>query len=319
LVYINGKGSVMISVRSGLVTFVIAYSVLIVFECSATTKCIGVVGAGVSSYWDDVYNGANQAAEELNIKVYTRGTFDETDKHGQRAIINYFIKNNGCSALVLAPNSKDRRTDVSKLKSMGIPTVYIDRNMGGDAVSIIASDNAKAGSQAGKEMVKALLGKGKVAILRFDKNVKTTSLREDNFRAEVIKAGLEVTLEEHLSTTIGLGRSKAYEILKNVDHLDGIFTPNAITTIAVIKALERLNKSDILHIGFDADEIIIKSLKAGHVHGIFLQQPFQMGYQGVHMAFLAMQSKKVKENIITPTIFVNSENVENIKIDTRSN
>ncbi len=309
----------MISVRAGLVIFIITYSALIAFECSAALRCIGVVGAGVSSYWNDVYKGANQAGKELDIKVYTRGTFDETDKLGQRAIINYFIKKNGCSALVLAPNSTERKTDVSKLKAIGIPTVYIDRDMGGDAVSIIASDNAQAGKQAGKEMVKALLGKGKVAILRFDKNVKTTSLREDNFKAEVIKAGLDIILDEHLSTTIGLGRSKAYELLKNVDNIDGIFTPNAITTIAVIKALERLNKSDILLIGFDADDVIIKSLKAGHLYGIFLQQPFQMGYQGVHMAFLAMQGEKIKENIITPTIFVNSENVESIKINTRSN
>jgi len=308
-------------VKGGMVTLMMSFAVLVSFECSAASRCIGVVGAGVSSYWDDVYKGANQAAKELDIKVYTRGTFDETDQLGQRAIINYFIKKNGCSALVLAPNSTERKTDVSKLKAIGIPTVYIDRDMGGDVVSIIASDNAQAGSQAGKEMVKALLGKGKgkVAILRFDKNVKTTSLREDHFKAEVSKAGLDIILDEHLSTTIGLGRTKAYELLKNVDNINGIFTPNAITTISVIKALERLNKSDILLIGFDADDIIIKSLKAGHVHGIFLQQPFQMGYQGVHMAFLAMQGQKIKENIITPTIFVNSENVENIKINTRSN
>jgi len=309
----------MISVRAGLFSLIITFSILISFGCSAASRCIGVVGAGVSSYWDDVYKGANQAAKELGIKVYTRGTFDETDQLGQRAIINYFIEKNGCNALVIAPNSTERKADVNKLKAIGIPTVYIDRDMGGDVVSIIASDNAQAGSQAGKEMVKALLGKGKIAMLRFDKNVKTTSLREENFKAEVIKAGLEITLDEQLSTTIGLGRSRAFELLKNVDNFDGIFTPNAITTIAVIKALERLNKTDILHIGFDADEVIIKSLETGHVHGIFLQQPFQMGYQGVHMAYLAMQGEKIKQNIVTATVFVSSESVGSIKIHTKLN
>lgn len=129
-------------------------------------QCIAVITAGGGqTFWRDVREGAVQAGKELEIKVYVRGAIDESNIQGQKHLINTLMRQ-GCQGLVLAPNAKERKKDVAQLKHQGIPTVtvYVDRDIGGDRISVIKTDNFAAGELAGREMVKAL--KGKVAVFR---------------------------------------------------------------------------------------------------------------------------------------------------------
>jgi len=283
-------------------------------EISATAECVGVVTAGGGKgFWGDVIKGANQAGKELGIEIYARGAVDEANVEGQRYIIESTIKF-GCKGLVLAPNSKDRKKDVAQLKAQGIPTVFIDRDIGGDRISVIKTENFSAGEKAGIEMAKALRGKGKIALLRFKKNLFTTTARENGFIKGATSGGLEIVVDQYLGTRVGEARSEAYRILKGLKRIDGIFTPNESTSLGVIKALERLNKAGkVVHIGFDAHKIMIESLKAQHIYGFIVQRPFQMGYQGVHTVYRAMHGKSVKQEVNTDVVFITRENINHVR------
>jgi ribose transport system substrate-binding protein len=298
-----------------LIKIIIIAVIFVGFESSATAECVGVVTAGGGQgFWGDVIKGANQAGKELGIEIYARGAVDEANVEGQRYVIESTIKF-GCEGLVLAPNSKDRKKDVAQLKAEGIPTVFIDRDIGGDRISVIKTENFSAGERAGIEMARALHGKGKIALLRFKENLVTTTDRENGFIKGATSGGLEIEVDRYLGTMVGEARSEAYRILKGLKNIDGIFTPNESTSLGVIKALERLNKAGkVVHIGFDSHAVMIESLKSKHIYGFIVQRPFQMGYQGVHTVYRAMHGKSVKQEINTDVVFINRENINDTQI-----
>ena len=282
---------------------------------STATQCVAVVTAGGGQdFWKNVIKGANQAGEELNIKVYARGAVDESNEEGQRRIIQAAIER-GCSGLVLAPNSQGQRKVVRQLKIQGIPTVYIDRDINGDRISIIKTENFSAGEKAAIEMAKVLNGKGKIAVLRTSNKVKATTARENGFIHAATAHGLEIVVDQYIGTRIGEERKNALQILNKSPHIDGIFTPNESSTIAVIKVLEHLNQTGkIIHIGFDAPKLVIDALKSNNIYGFMVQHPFQMGYLGVYTVYNALQGKTVNKKVNTEAIFINKNNINETNI-----
>ncbi len=272
--------------RSGLFKIVFILAGLLGISTIAIAKdCIGVIPAGSGhAFWNAVEAGAQQAGKELGIAIYYRGPNDESNTEGQRLIINRVVEQ-GCKGLVLAPNVPERAEDVAALKAKGIPTVYIDRDTGGaDVLSVIATNNYEAGKLAGREMVKRLQGKGTVALLRLRKGVASTEAREQGFLEEVTQAGLRIVLDDYLGTQVGEARLTAAQLLQDrIETLDGVFTPNESTTLGTLRALQKLKKAgQVTHIGFDSSELLIKALASGQVFGLVVQQPFEMGYQGVY-------------------------------------
>jgi len=286
------------------------------FNSYLGAECIGVVTAGGGKgFWTEVRKGAQSAARELGISVYVRGAVDEINTKGQLSIIDTVINQEGCIGLVLAPNSKKHLKIVSELKRKGIPTVYIDRDIQGERVSVIKTNNELAGKLAAQEMVRVLKGKGKVAVLRLNKSVSTTNIRENSFIKEAKKGGLEVVIDEYIGTRVGDARKNAYEILSIRDDITGIFTPNESTSMGVIKVLERLNQvGKIIHIGFDSSSFMIQSLKSEHIYGFIVQKPFMMGYEGVYAVYSVLQGNTVKKQLDTGVIFVHKNNIDKVNV-----
>ena len=290
----------------------ILFSLLAVSAHASPVPCIGVITAGGGvGFWRHIQQGALTAAQELNIKVIVRGAVDETDVQGQKHIIDYVVKL-GCKTLVIAPNSLDRREDTKHLKQQGIDTLFIDRDVGGDRISVIKTNNYQAGFMAGMEMVKALkpLNKSRIAILRMDKNVSSTSLRESGFIKAVTNNGLKVVLDAYIGTTVSSGRRNATTLLQDMHNIDAIFTPNESTSTSVLVTLKQLNKQDdVIHIGFDSHKFMVQAVSDGKMYGFISQQPFLMGYKAVQTAYQVMQGQAVAPDIHTEVIFVNSDNI----------
>ncbi|WP_432460370.1 substrate-binding domain-containing protein [Agarivorans sp. QJM3NY_25] len=287
---------------------------------SVTAECIGVVTAGGGAdFWKLVERGARSAAAKIGTEVYVRGANNELNVEGQGALINTVL-DRGCGALVLAPNSPERAVDVALLKSINIATVYIDRDVGGAPMLIIKTDNYMAGALAGRKMAKALGGKGKVALFRLDKSVVTTAAREQGFIDEAVKGGLEVVVDVYLGTTVGSARFKALSILNHMQDVQGIFTPNELTTLATVVSLRQLERQgSMVHIGFDSNRSINAAIVNKDIYGVVIQQPFAMGYLAVYAAYQAMlghQPELQDQPLLwdTGVLFVDHSNINQAKV-----
>ncbi|ODN43967.1 hypothetical protein BGC07_00865 [Piscirickettsia litoralis] len=280
-------------------------------------SCIGVVtaGGGQGFFGSELKGVQKRAGKELGVVVHTRGLADELNFKGQRSLINYFTQKLGCEGLLLAPNSNDRKEDVDRLKAQGVIVVYIDRDMAGDRVSVVKTENFRAGEIAGREMVAALKGQGNIAVLRLSKEVVSTTAREEGFIKAAKAGGLKIVVDEYVGTKASHARGKAYDIFNTHNDIDGVFTPNESSSIGTLKALERANKTGkILHIGFDSHPVMLKALRSGKMYGFIAQRPFQMGYQGVNIVHRVIQGKPVKPAVDTGVIFINMDNLNDKEV-----
>lgn len=283
--------------------------ILLFNSTSLMASCIGLITVGGGHFWAEVKKGALRAGNELDIRIYHRAPIDESNVSGQKKIIQEAIQK-GCKGLVIAPSSQAINKITTQLKQQKIPIVYIDRDYGGDRLSIISTNNYLAGEFAGKEMIKALKGKGKVALFRLSKDVLSTTKRENGFIKVATEGGLEIVIDQYIGVRVGDAREKSLKTLKEMNDIDGIFTPNESTTLGVSINLQNLSISKrIIHIGFDSHKRIIDAVNNNHMSGFVVQNPFQMGYQGVHNVYKAMSGNKIDHEIDTKVVFVNKENL----------
>ena len=277
-------------------------------------SCIAVVNVGGSEFWNEVKNGARKASKELKLNLYIRGAVDEINVKGQKRVINDAI-NKGCKGFVIAPNSTQINGIVSQLKLKNIPTVYIDRDYIGDRVSIVSTNNYKAGQLAAQEIIKALKGQGNVALFRLSKDVVSTTNRERGFIDELEKSDIKIILDKYIGTRVGNARRNSFTWLKRMQNIDAIFTPNETTSLAVLKNLKTLNKAGkVLHIGFDAHGLMIEALQSNMIYGFVVQQPFEMGYKAVYTLNDAMNNRRINSKIDTNVLFIDKNNINEIKI-----
>ena len=263
-----------------------------------------VSGSELRPFWTEVIQGAKQASDELGYQLYIRGTINDKDSEGQKTILHRFVNEHSCIGVVIAPSDSSRNQDVALLKAKGIPTVYIDRDTGGERVASVTTDNYAAGQFAAKKMSEALGGSGKVILFRLDKDVASTNQRELGFEDEAKKRGLDIVASPYLGSRVGDARSLARKTLRRIDKIDGIFTPNDTTTIGTIIAREVLRKhKKVIHIGFDETPFIKDSLEKGKLMGYITQSPYEIGYDGVYSVSQALNGLEVHD-IKTPVVFI---------------
>ncbi|QMV16848.1 ABC transporter substrate-binding protein [Vibrio spartinae] len=270
-------------------------------------NCVTVITSGSTSrpFWSKVIEGATQAGKELGLQIYARGTVEDSDSAGQKFVLDNTMRLFHCRGLIIAPSDVSRNQDITRLNTEGVPTIYIDRDTGGDRLASVTTDNYAAGQLAAQKMGKALGYQGNVILFRLKKGVASTDARERGFADEAQKIGLTIIADAYLGTQVGDSRSRSGEILDQFDQIDGIFTPNDTTTIGVLIAREdHRSPSDVVHIGFDEQEIMIESLKKGELYGYVIQLPFKMGYQSVWLMHKALQGKTVQGQLHTPIEFI---------------
>jgi ribose transport system substrate-binding protein len=289
---------------------------LAVAACLASTGCgkakqefkyrIAVIPKGTShEFWKSIHAGAVQAARERgDIEIIWDGPPKESMRHEQQQIVERFTSE-GVSAIVLAPC--DRKTLTAPVEGAikkGIPVVIIDSGLEvSDAIQnsdkylgYVATDNRQGGVVGARRLLELLKGKQrpKVLMIRYQTGSESTEQREAGFRETIEKAGsvrLVVPADE-AGATAESAQQVAERLLSDHKDLDGVFVPNESSTTGVLRALEGLKRAgEIKVVGFDVNEDLLGALRAGRLHGLVLQDPFDMGYQSVHRAAGYLEGK----------------------------
>ena len=271
-------------------------------------------------YWKAVHAGADDAAAELGANVVFQGPLKENDRESQVSLVENAISG-GTDALVLAPlDSQGLVKPVKEALDKNIPVVIIDSALNSDGyASFVATDNEKGGQMDGDEMIKLLNGKGNIVVLRYAMNSASTEAREKGFEEEIrAKApGIKILTDKlEAGPTVDTAVTNSENLLapyKRPDgslNLDGIFCPNESSTEGMLKVLEQ-NKwaGTVKFVGFDANSRLIDGLKDGHLNAIVVQNPYQIGYQGVKAAVLTLEKKPVDKRIDTGATLITKDNM----------
>lgn len=278
---------------------------------------IAVVPKGTAhEFWKSVQAGTVRAGKEAGVSVSFTGPAREDDREQQIALVQNLISGKA-SAIVLAPlDDKALVEPVRQAKAAGIPVVIIDSPLQGEAgkdfVTIVSTDNFKGGEIAGEALAKAMGGKGKALLLRYNEGSASTTQREEGFAQAAKKAGLEVVDPKRYA---GVTRASAQEAAENLlaanGDVGGVFCPNESSAFGMLLALRsRGMAGKVKFVGFDSSDAVVDAMKKGEIAGLVWQNPIRMGYLGVKAAIEALDGKKVETKIDTGAMLVTPENME---------
>ena len=289
---------------------------------------IAVVPKGTShEFWKSIHAGAVKAAQELSsegtqVEVIWKGPLREDDREQQIQVVEGFASQ-GVNGIVLAPlDNRALARPVEEAKAAGVPTVIIDSALESNAiVSFVATDNRKGGRLGADRLGELLGGKGKVILLRYAEGSASTEEREAGFLDEMKQKFPNIQListDQYAGATRDTAKRASENLLNRFgDDVQGIFCPNESTTAGMLSALQDAGKAGkVMFVGFDTSQSFIDAMRAKQLHGIVVQNPFNMGYLGVRTMLESLQGKPVEKRIDTGVTMITLDNLDGAETQT---
>lgn len=283
---------------------------------------IAVIPKGTShEFWKSIHAGAIKAARELSspgaeVEVIWKGPLREDDREQQIQVVEGFTSQ-GVNGIVLAPlDSRALARPVEEAKAAGVPTVIIDSALESQSIiSFVATDNRKGGMLGAVRLGELLGGKGKVILLRYAEGSASTEEREAGFLQEMKQKFPNIQLisaDQYAGATRDTAKRASENLLNRFgDDVQGIFCPNESTTAGMLSALQDAGKAGrVMFVGFDATQMFVDAMKAKQLHGIVVQNPFNMGYLGVKTIVESLRGKPVEKRIDTGVTMITPDNLD---------
>ncbi|HEV8140011.1 MAG TPA: substrate-binding domain-containing protein [Pyrinomonadaceae bacterium] len=283
---------------------------------------IAVIPKGTShEFWKSIHAGAVKAQRELStngaeVEIIWKGPLREDDREQQIQVVEGFTSQ-GVNGIVLAPlDNRALARPVEEAKSAGVPTVIIDSALESQSiVSFVATDNRKGGMLGADRLGELLGGKGKVILLRYAEGSASTEEREAGFLQEMKDKFPNIQListDQYAGATRDTAKRASENLLNRFgDDVQGIFCPNESTTAGMLSALQDAGKAGkVMFVGFDTSQMFVDAMRAKQLHGIVVQNPFNMGYLGVRTMVESLQGKSVDKRIDTGVTMITPDNLE---------
>ena len=292
----------------------------------ATRKIVVIPKGTTHEFWKMIHAGVEKAVAEINasgdldvpLQAVWKGPLREDETQDQIEIVEIFLNRN-VQGMVLAPLDRTAlKSAVAQWKKARRPVVIIDSGLDGepgtDFATYVATDNYRGGVLAAQHLGSALGKKGKAIILKYMVGSESTEQREKGFLATLAKEFPDVELissDQYAGATEQEAFEKSQNILNRYkDEVEGIFCPNESSVAGMLGALEKADMAGkIKFIGFDASEKLVKGLREGKIHGLVLQNPIGMGYEGVKALMAALDGKELPKYVDTGVVVATPDNM----------
>lgn len=285
---------------------------------------IAVIPKGTTHvFWKSIHAGAAKAGQELGVDIIWQGPQKEDDRQMQIQVVQNFVSR-GVDGIVLAP--LDDRSLVPPVRSAinrNIPVVIIDSDLSADIYkSFVATDNYQGGLLCAQRLAEVLGGKGKVIMLRYAEGSASTTKREQGFMDGIKEyPDIEViSSNQYAGATMEKAFQASQNLLNRFAQVDGVFCPNESATSGMLRALQTAGKAkQIKLVGFDVNDTMLEALRNEEIHGLAVQDPFQMGYLGVKTAYHVIRNEPFEEKIDTGVTMVTPDNLEQPEVQQLTN
>lgn len=281
---------------------------------------IAVIPKGTThAFWKSVQLGAEKAGQDLGVKVLWQGPQKEDDRQMQIQVVQNFVSR-GVSAIVLAPlDSRSLVPPVQTAIKRNIPVIIFDSGLdASEYSSFVATDNKEGGRLCAKRMAEVMNRKGKIILLRYAEGSASTTEREAGFLEGLKEFAPEIEILSD-NQYAGATREEAFQTSQNLlnrfKEVEGIFTPNESSTFGMLRALETSGKAGkVKFVGFDATKELLDAMQAGKIHGLSVQNPYKMGYEGVKTALAVLKKETVEKRINTGVVMITPENLNTSEV-----
>jgi ribose transport system substrate-binding protein len=274
---------------------------------TATAKPKAVIGVSLLTMANPFFKIMGDAMKAEG----TKNNYDviveagEMDPARQRDQVNDFIVKK-VNAIILSPcDSRSIGTSIQEANKAGIPVFTADiasLDKAAKVVSHIATDNYEGGKLAGKAMIDALGGKGKIAIIDHPE-VESGIQRTKGFKEVIATAkGIQIVAQLPGGGQRDTSFKTAQDILEKNPQLDGIFAINDPSALGAVAAIEKAGRaSKIKVIGFDGATEVKQAIKEGKVYADAIQFPDKIGTLAIQAIGKYMAGEQVSPQTLIPT------------------
>jgi len=279
-----------------------------------------IVKATTSEYWQWVFKGAEDAGNQLGVKIDKLGT-PKDDASGQIAVLESAAGSKPV-AIVISPTIFEALGDpIAAVSDAGIPVIVIDSGAKTDKYASFLTTNNEAGGKAAADAlascVKERTGKaaGKVGYITAMAGHESLDSRDKGF-VEGMKAYPDITVVGNrvANNEEAEGMSLTADMLTKDPDLVGVFADNAqMGTGAGASVAEQKIGDKFCLVAFDSDAGEVEHLKDGSIYGLIIQDPYMMGFGGVWYGYAAAHGARLPKNVDTGVGTVTKANMDDPK------
>jgi ribose transport system substrate-binding protein len=286
---------------------------LVVLLCAGTSLRAQTVAVFTKNQNSPIFSafraGANAAGKNLGVQVvnYVPSTADSVTEQDQ--LVADAIKDKP-DAIVFVPVDYTKASGaVGKINAANIPLINANEKLsGGTIVGYVGSDDVALGKATGEYLLKAIGGKGNVAILDGPDGNLTAKGRAQGFR-DALKEVSDVKLVAAKSAnyTRPLGKQITGSFLNSFPQLDGIMAANDPMAIGAVDALKASGRKSAV-IGINASREVMDLIKSGEVIGSGDYDTFMQGCIGVEMAVRTIRKETVPNEVMLKPVVIDKTN-----------
>ncbi|HEX9062370.1 MAG TPA: substrate-binding domain-containing protein [Clostridia bacterium] len=270
-------------------------------------------------FWVGVRQGVVYAQKELAAKNVDIEYIGFTHGNTGDLIVETFTKclDNGCNGIVVPGFAKDlvHLIDVASRKNIPVMLFNCDTPMPSKKTAYFGPDINEAGTLAAEFMIRALNGKGNVAIFRGGSYAAIHELRTTKIRERLkSKRKIKIVAEIEAADNYDVVYSAVKLYLSQNRDVDGIFTTGGGISGAAdaIKELGLAGKTKI--VCFDFNRELAQYINDDIIYACICQDPFGQGHDPIIYLYnyLAGNVKPEKDIIWTRTDVVDKNNVNEL-------
>jgi ribose transport system substrate-binding protein len=270
-----------------------------------------------SLLWEPEHRGAQDAAESIGAQIYWNAPTREDDEAGQIALIEHVVAGN-YHGLVLTPNqSLALITPVRRALAHGLPIVITSSPLpipAGDSLSYILNDEEEGGHIAARRVAQLLHGRGTIAILGIDPDVRGIMLRTRSFERFLAQNSPEIHIVERHTGSFNVPHEQevAEEALETHPDLDAIVTlmwPSARGAMSTIDNNPGRFKAKVL--SFDPEDL---SFTSPSLDSVVVQNTRMMGNIAVKLIHARLNGKAMPALITLEPVLVTRANANSEEI-----
>ncbi|MGC1260519.1 MAG: ABC transporter substrate-binding protein [Jannaschia helgolandensis] len=264
-------------------------------------------------FWQAVKSGADQAADELGVRITFEGPDNETMVDRQIDMLAAALANNPSAVGFAALDSQAAIPLLRQASEAGIPIVAFDSGVDSDIpVTTATTDNVAAAALAADKMAEMIGGSGKVAVVAHDQTSRTGIDRRDGFLNRMKSEYPDI---EVVSVQYGQGdQLQSTEVAKAIltanPDLNGMFGTNEGSAIGIVNAIRETGTTGLAIIGYDSGKAQTDAIREGLMSGAITQNPVGIGYETVKAAVAALNGETLEPVIDTGFYYYDQSNID---------
>ena len=266
-----------------------------------------------ADFWTMARKGTEAADKELDNVDVEFQIADGTAADQRRIVDDLLTK--GVTGIAISPVDPANQTQmINDIAQKGVVITQDSDAPASNRMAYIGTDNIAAGKQAG-ELIKAVLPNGgKIMLFVGKKDAQNAKERYEGIQQAI--AGTKIQIIDVKTDDADQVRAKANAadtIVKypDVAALIGLWGYNGPAIISALKEAKKVGKIQV--VCFDDDPATVAAIMDGSVYGTIVQQPYEFGYQAIHLMskILAGDKSDIPANKmrIIPTLAVTKANV----------